>query len=47
LAGPLKNKQGLTENGPRQFLVNANYVNLLGENIHSIKAIKSFISVQM
>jgi hypothetical protein len=42
-----ENKQRLAVNGPRQFLVNAYDVNLLGENIHSIKAIKSFISVQM
>jgi hypothetical protein len=42
-----ENKQGLAAKGPRQFLVNAYDVNLLGENTHSIKAIKSFISVQM
>jgi hypothetical protein len=42
-----ENKQGLAVNGPCQFLVNAYDVNLLGENKHSIKAIKSFISVQM
>jgi len=42
-----ENKQGLEVNGPRQFAVNTYDVNLLGENIHSTKAIKSFISVQM
>jgi len=42
-----ENKQGLAANGPRQFLVSAYDVNLLGENIHNIKAIKSLISVQM
>jgi hypothetical protein len=42
-----ENKQGLAANRPCQFPVNAYDVNLLGENIHSIKAIKSFIGVQM
>jgi hypothetical protein len=42
-----ENKQGPAANGPRQFVVNTYDVNLLGENIHSTKAIKSFITVQM